>query len=209
MYQQQSQMNRQQSVLQDQDVANIVLSECKRIAREYATAALEANHPAIRQTFQTLLQKTLQDQAQIYTIISQMNAYGDVKEASWQEIQQEIQKQMQKVGQLQTLVQQSLQWGLQPQAAAYQQPMNQPNNQPAYAGNQSYSYNQAQGSTFASGAAVGKSAQDYSMSTAKSSDYSSQSGSYSFGSSSSASEQGSGKSGMSYASGSANSSKYV
>ena len=62
MYQQNSQQQ-QQVDLEDLDFANFVLSELKRSAREYTTAALEAANPSIRQTFQSLLQKTLDDQS--------------------------------------------------------------------------------------------------------------------------------------------------
>ncbi|WP_281882865.1 spore coat protein [Paenibacillus sp. YYML68] len=94
--------------LNEKDVANLVLSELKRSAREYTTAALEASHPAIRQMFTQLCQKTLQDQAELYTVLSQMQGYGQIRMATQQEIQQELQQQIRKAEQLQVTVQQAL-----------------------------------------------------------------------------------------------------
>ncbi|UQZ84319.1 Coat F domain protein [Paenibacillus konkukensis] len=111
MYQQNysSQPLHQHTPLQEQDWGNLVLAELKRAAREYTTAALEATHPAIRQTFQSLAQRTMQDQAELFTVLSQMHGYGSVKMAQQQEIQQDLQQQIQKVEQLQSLVQRSIQ----------------------------------------------------------------------------------------------------
>jgi spore coat protein CotF len=118
MYQQQQPMSNRMSMqqqhthpqdhLQEQDLANLALSELKRTATEYSIAILEASTPAARQTFQTLLQKTLHDQSLLYSFISQSLGYGDVKEASQQDIQQELQKQHQKMEQLKSLVQASV-----------------------------------------------------------------------------------------------------
>lgn len=125
MYQQ-NQMNAQPAMgqhahLQEKDWGNLVLSELKRIAREYMTAALEASHPAIRQTFAALGQKTLQDQAELYALLQQMNGYGNVKNASQQELAQELQQQAQKIEQLRGFVRQSVQQDAF-NAGAYQQP---------------------------------------------------------------------------------------
>ncbi|MGO4276909.1 spore coat protein, partial [Paenibacillus sp. TAF58] len=46
-YQQQQQSGQQQVQLKDEDLANFVLNELKRSAREYTTAALEAANPQI------------------------------------------------------------------------------------------------------------------------------------------------------------------
>lgn len=95
--------------LNEQDVANLVLSELKRTAREYTTAALEATHPAVRQTFVSLTQKTLQDQAELYNVLSQSGGYGSISMASQQEVQQELQQQLRKTEQLHAVVQQAVQ----------------------------------------------------------------------------------------------------
>ncbi|TBL73070.1 spore coat protein [Paenibacillus thalictri] len=179
MYQQQNAMNRQQfgqqSQLQDQDHANFVLAELKRVAREYTTATLEASTPVVHQTFHSLLQKTLQDQSHIYGMISQASSYGEVKTASQQEVQQELQKQVQKTEQLQMLVQNGLQTANQQQGAnsqAYQQQgaqqqnasFSQTNASPSFGGSSAAStylpnYNQgSQGYGSASGQSYGQTA---------------------------------------------------
>ncbi|UJF33151.1 spore coat protein [Paenibacillus hexagrammi] len=113
-YQQQSfgtQQNQQsqgnQVYLEDQDLANFVLSELKRAAREYTTAALESANPQIRQTFQSLLQKTLNDQATIFQEIQKLGGY-DVQPANQQQLQQELQKHSQCATRLQSFVQQNM-----------------------------------------------------------------------------------------------------
>lgn len=143
--------------LQEQDWGNLVLSELKRTAREYTTAALEASHPAIRQTFQSLAQRTMQDQAELYTVLSQLSGYGTVKAADQKEIQQELQKQYQKAEQLQAFVSHSSQsaysgaGGLQPSMGTaypssqhYQQSSQTSAYQPYYSQNQSGPTGQAQ-----------------------------------------------------------------
>ncbi|SDJ14722.1 spore coat protein [Paenibacillus naphthalenovorans] len=106
--------------LNEQDTANLVLSELKRAAREYTTAALEATHPVIRQTFAGLTQKTLQDQAELFDVLSQINGYGSISMATQQEVQQELQQHIRKAEQLHSVVQQAIQSG-----SAYQQPIQQ------------------------------------------------------------------------------------
>lgn len=124
--------------LNEQDTANLVLSELKRAAREYTTAALEATHPAIRQTFASLTQKTLQDQAELFDALSQINGYGSISMATQQEVQQELQQQIRRVEQLQQLVQRTIQSGY-ASANVQQQPMQQPYmQQQAYPSNQSF-----------------------------------------------------------------------
>ncbi|MCZ8514942.1 spore coat protein [Paenibacillus filicis] len=138
MYQQTNYGSTQASGMQhthlgEQDWGNLVLSELKRTAREYTTASLEASHPAIRQTFASLIQKTLQDQAELFSLLSQMNGYGNVQMAQPQEIQQDLQQQVRRAEQLQAFVQQAVQSGY-AGAAAYQQTAQQvqQQQQPAY-----------------------------------------------------------------------------
>ncbi|WNR44739.1 spore coat protein [Paenibacillus roseipurpureus] len=106
MYQQHSQSNENatQVHLQDLDYANFVLSELKRSAREYTTAALEAANPGIRQTFETLLQHTLDDQMLIFQEIQKLGGYA-TQPAQPMMIQQELQKMSQTSLQVQSLVQ--------------------------------------------------------------------------------------------------------
>jgi spore coat protein CotF len=107
-YSQQQQAQGQQVYLQDQDLAKIVLSELKRIGREYTIATQEATNPQIRQIFQALLQKTLQDQALVFQEIQQLGGYGEIPEAPQQDIHKELQKQSQTANKLQSFVQQNL-----------------------------------------------------------------------------------------------------
>ncbi|MEW9702743.1 spore coat protein [Paenibacillus sp. SI8] len=131
MYQQnqnQFNSNQHQVHLQDEDLANFVLSELKRTAREYTTAALEAANPQIRTTFQSLVQKTLQDQAIVFQEIQKLGGY-EIPPAAQQQIQQELQKQTQTAAKLQTFVQQNLSSAN--NSAIYQQP-NHSLSQPSY-----------------------------------------------------------------------------
>jgi spore coat protein CotF len=120
--------------MQEQDWGNLLLSELKRSAGEYTTAALEATHPALCQTFQSLSQKTIQDQSRLFNVLSQLNGYGSIQLAHPQEIQQELQQQSQKAEQLQLTVQQCLQAAYTAGAGIYQQQAAQqnyyPENQP-------------------------------------------------------------------------------
>jgi spore coat protein CotF len=150
-----SQQNQQGNgnVLQEQDWGNLLLGEMKRTAREYTTAALESSHPSICQTFQSLAQKTMQDQAQLFSALSQINGYSSIPMAHPQEIQHDLQQRSQKAEQLQSLVQQCLQGGYTAGAGMYQpQAEQQASFQPAgQAGANTYgSY-----STFSSGAPSG------------------------------------------------------
>ncbi|RTE03988.1 spore coat protein [Paenibacillus whitsoniae] len=108
MYQNQSfsqQIEESQLDFQDEDYADFVLNELKRSAREYATAALEAANPQIRQTFQNLLQRTLEDQATVFQEIQKLGGY-QIQQASQEQILEELQKQSQKASKLQSFVQQ-------------------------------------------------------------------------------------------------------
>lgn len=115
--QQQQQQHQQQVHMQEQDFANFVLSELKRCAGEYTTAATEAVNPQIRQTFQTLLQKTLQDQAALFQETQKLGYY-EVQAAPQQQVQQELQKMSQTAAQLQSFVQHNMTMS---PSASYQQ----------------------------------------------------------------------------------------
>jgi hypothetical protein len=126
-----SQQNQQanEQALQEQDWGKLLLGELKRVAREYTTAALEASHSSLCQTFQSLAQKTMQDQARLFSVLSQMNnGYSSIPMAHPQEIQQELQQRSQKAEQLQSLVQQCVQGEFTSGAGMYQQPMEQQTN---------------------------------------------------------------------------------
>lgn len=92
--------------MEEQDQANVILSELKRIAAEYTTAALEANHPQVRNQFTALLNQTLKHQAELYEAIRSQNAYGSIPMATGQEVQAESQKQIKAASKLRALVHQ-------------------------------------------------------------------------------------------------------
>jgi spore coat protein CotF len=139
MYQQQSssgqtgysfQQHPQHCQVSDQDLANLVLNEFKRIAGEYATANLEASHPQVRQMFESLLQSTLQDHARLFQLMNQLNMYGQPSQAPSQELHKEQQKNGQTWQKLQSFVQQYLGGGNQmPSVSQHDMGMNQNQNQ--------------------------------------------------------------------------------
>ena len=92
----------------DRDMTNFVLAELKRVTREYATAALEANHPMIRERFTHLMQRSLQDQSRLYDTMNQLGMYGQLSFASQQEVYREQQKHAQSGYELQSFLQQNL-----------------------------------------------------------------------------------------------------
>ncbi|PYI51229.1 spore coat protein [Paenibacillus flagellatus] len=111
--------------LHDEDIANLILGELKRFAREYTTAALESSNPSIRHTFEQLVAHTLRDQNELYRAMSQNNMYGQPTPAQQQEVQKELQKQSRTLGELQTFLQQTIgggasaAYGQQPQSGSY------------------------------------------------------------------------------------------
>ncbi|MBB6731119.1 spore coat protein [Cohnella zeiphila] len=83
-------MNASANFLPDEDLAYTVLSDLKRVTREYATAATESNCPSIRQHFTQLLNTSLAMQGELYTAMSQQKMYNTASPA----LRQEIDKQM-------------------------------------------------------------------------------------------------------------------
>ncbi|WP_253735903.1 spore coat protein [Paenibacillus sp. FJAT-26967] len=79
------------SVLKDQDLLYTILSDLKRVVREYATAATESNCPSIRQLFNQLTLDSLQLQGELYTFMKQNNMYNAASPALRQEIEKHIQ----------------------------------------------------------------------------------------------------------------------
>jgi spore coat protein CotF len=94
--------------LHEEDVANLVLAELKRTAEEYTTAILEAQNPQIRHILQTLLQKTLNDQARLFDTLRSLNWYEAPAAAQPQELQKAVQAKQQCWNKLQTFAQQTL-----------------------------------------------------------------------------------------------------
>jgi spore coat protein F len=100
MYQQQN-----QPFLSDEDMAYTVLSDLKRVVREYATAATEASCPDIRELFTKLLNSTLTMQGQVFQAMQQANMYNTASPA----LRQELDKQMKEYQQTKQKTQQFLQ----------------------------------------------------------------------------------------------------
>jgi spore coat protein CotF len=98
----------QQGSLSEQDYGHFVLNELKRVTREYVTAALESANPQIRQTFQSLAQKSLDDQARLFQVLQQAHGYGDIPLAQQQDVQRELQQMSQKASKLQSLLEHTI-----------------------------------------------------------------------------------------------------
>lgn len=98
----------QQSVISDQDRVFTILAELKRTAREYATAVTESNCPTVRQTFENLLQDTLNIQEQVYQIMSNEGWYSAPSQALSQNISNQVTEYQQKQQQTSQLVEQNI-----------------------------------------------------------------------------------------------------
>src|SRR5690242_16719585 len=75
-----------QSILPDEDLASMILSDLKRVVREYATAATESTCPEIRKMFTDLLNSTLNMQGQLFTVMQSNKMYNTSSPALRQEI---------------------------------------------------------------------------------------------------------------------------
>ena len=84
-------MPNQNVQLTEEDALSIVLSDLKRVVREYATAATESSCPNVRQMFTQLLNSTLTMQGQLYMAMSNNNMYEQPAVAPIQEIQKQVQ----------------------------------------------------------------------------------------------------------------------
>lgn len=103
-------MNQQanKQLLSEEDLASAVLSDLKRVVREYATAATESTCPDMRQLFTKLLNNTLNAQGQLFTAMQQANMYNPASPA----LRQELDKQAQQYKQTQQQTKQFLQQNL-------------------------------------------------------------------------------------------------
>ncbi|GMK41091.1 hypothetical protein PCCS19_41470 [Paenibacillus sp. CCS19] len=114
-----------QSILPDEDLASVILSDLKRVVREYATAATESTCPEIRKLFTDLLNSTLSMQGQLFTVMQSQQMYNTSSPALRQEIDkqgkqydQTLQKTNQFVSQkLSGIAQQSVYYTSQPNMA--------------------------------------------------------------------------------------------
>ncbi|TXK83508.1 spore coat protein [Paenibacillus sp. N3.4] len=81
-----------QTQLPEKDLLHTLLNDSKRTAREYTTAATEANCQHVRQLFTNLLQSTLNAQANLYHHMQQHNLYTPSSPVLRQEIEKQIQQ---------------------------------------------------------------------------------------------------------------------
>jgi spore coat protein CotF len=100
MYQQHNQQGGQQqqqlqSILTEEDLASTILSDLKRVVREYATAATESTCPDIRQLFTKLLDSTLKEQGQLFQAMQSNNMYNTASPALRQELDKQAQQYQQ------------------------------------------------------------------------------------------------------------------
>lgn len=86
-----------QPTLSDDDKVSAILSDLKRVTREYATAATESVCPEIRQMFTQLTNNTLTMQGELYNLMQQNNMYN----ASSPALKQELDKQFKQYQQTQ------------------------------------------------------------------------------------------------------------
>ena len=81
-------MQQQQTpaILSEEDLAYAVLSDLKRVVREYATAATESVCPTIRQMFTDMLNSTLSMQGQLFEAMDQYNMYNTASPEAYVEV---------------------------------------------------------------------------------------------------------------------------
>ncbi|WP_081667414.1 spore coat protein [Paenibacillus pinihumi] len=97
--------NHHQALLPDEDLAYTILADLKRVTREYATGATEANCDNVRQMFTNLMNTTLHLQGDLYRIMKQNNMYSAASPCLKQEIDKQIQQNKQNLQKTQQLVQ--------------------------------------------------------------------------------------------------------
>ncbi|CAM3997168.1 spore coat protein [Paenibacillus alkaliterrae] len=131
MYQQQQ----KQSILTEEDLAGAILSDLKRVVREYATAATESTCPDIRQLFTKLMNSTLTLQGQLFQAMQQANMYNAASPALRQELDKQMKQYQQTKQKTTQFVQQNL--GQQQNQTFYTPAMQQQTNQQQQ-GNQPY-----------------------------------------------------------------------
>ncbi|MEV5026015.1 spore coat protein [Paenibacillus sp. LPE1-1-1.1] len=132
MYQQQQ----KQSILTEEDLASSILSDLKRVVREYATAATESTCPDIRQLFTKLTDSTLALQGQLFQAMQQANMYNTSSPVLRQELDKQAKQYQQTKQKTNQFLQQTL-GGQQQSQTLYtpnmqQQSGQQQNGQPYY-----------------------------------------------------------------------------
>ncbi|QAY66626.1 spore coat protein [Paenibacillus protaetiae] len=112
MYQQQH----AQPNMPEKDMAYAVLSDLKRVVREYATAATEASCQQVRSMFTNLLNSTLKMQGDLYQAMQQQNMYSTSSPALRQELDKQYKQYQQDLQQTNQFLQQATTAGQQNQA---------------------------------------------------------------------------------------------
>ncbi|MCL6452325.1 MAG: spore coat protein [Alicyclobacillus sp.] len=102
------------SMMSEQDLVNMVLSDEKRTVTEYATASTEASCQVVRQCFAQLFNDTLKIHNQIFDLMSQKGWYNPTQ-APQQHVQQEAQEHQQTGQQTQQWLSQQQRQAGQPQ----------------------------------------------------------------------------------------------
>ncbi|GKU75858.1 spore coat protein [Paenibacillus sp. L3-i20] len=97
-----------QSILTEEDLVSTVLSDLKRVVREYATAATESTCPDIRQLFTKLLDSTLTMQGQLFQAMQQANMYNPSSPALRQELDKQAKEYQQTTQKTKQMLQQKL-----------------------------------------------------------------------------------------------------
>lgn len=96
------QQQSQSSFMPDEDLAYTILSDLKRVTREYSTAATESVCTQTRQMFTNLLTNTLQMQGELFNTMNQQQMYNTASPV----LRQEIDKQFKQYQQTQQQTQQ-------------------------------------------------------------------------------------------------------
>ncbi|WP_127532616.1 spore coat protein [Paenibacillus kobensis] len=126
-------MQHHQSILPDEDLASVILSDLKRVVREYATAATESTCPQIRKLFTDLTNSTLTMQGQLFTVMQQNQMYNTSSPALRQEIDKQGKQYDQTLQKTNQFVQQKLSGIIrQPMFYTSQQQFQQPQQTPTY-----------------------------------------------------------------------------
>lgn len=102
------QQQQKQSILTEEDLAGTILSDLKRVVREYATAATESICPDIRQLFTKLTDSTLALQGQLFTAMQQANMYNTSSPALRQELDKQAKQYQQTKQKTSQFLQQNL-----------------------------------------------------------------------------------------------------
>lgn len=84
-----------QTMLPQEDMAYTILSDLKRVTREYATAATESSCPSIRSLFTNLLNSTLKMQGDLFQTMQHANMYSTASPALRQEIDKQLKQNQQ------------------------------------------------------------------------------------------------------------------